>query len=593
MGSWGKGAIKEFYYHEEIQRISVKSITGLYLYDPSYTLIYSESEADQYQFSPSKKVMGVILPGAKIQLIDPTNGSLKHEFEFSTVQSAMKADLPIQPDEPKALSMVFSQDERVLAVAYADTRIAIWDLSSGSLDYLLEDKVAPLTYALYFSPTGEYLLGAGEYDSLWHLPEQKLMRANNWGAIPSNPFSPDGSMFTSGGGAGRIIVRSIPYGEIFQTLITGLAYAEGQFSQDGRYILVNGGVQIRRLSDNRMVTAEQSGVVLPEVTGVDEDWGQLAKMGHISGAQGFSQDETGAIRVFGILADNELFTWDVFAGNYVFYPLPAKPLNQAVISSEGTLLAVCTDAGLVIVDLSTQNMQTTSHCRTPGVLSFSPDDTLLARGSNALVDILSLPGAELRNNLNGHNLPVTALTFSPDGRYLASATDSPYSQVLYGSKIILWRLDPVSIYQQINDLQQQLLTFEFSHNGEYLAGSDQNLRLWRTGDAWQENIINTSASTLSFSPQDSLLAGISTAGELIIWSLPKLDELAALSVTTGAPRPEPEFKWVENLEGELILIPVYPRSTNRIRGIDVQFTLDGANLLTLTGDGILSLWAVR
>ena len=599
VGSWGKGAIQEFNFYEEIQRISIKSVTGLYIYDTSHSLIYSESDADLYRFSPSKKMLAVILPGAKIQLIDPLDGSLKYEFEFAAVQSAMKAELPIQPDEPEALSLAFSQDEKTLAVAYADTRVAVWDLSNGSLAYLLEDKVAPLTEGLYFSPTGDYLLGEGEYDSLWYLPDQKLMRANNWGNIPDNPFSPDGAMFTSGGGGGRIIVRSIPYGEIYQTLITGLEYAVGSFSQDGRYVLVNGGEQIRRLSDSRMVTAEQSGVTLPELGEPSFGWSQFAQDGHISGAHGFFLGETGSIYVYGISltdltgATPGLFVWSVFNGEYTTYPLPGIPLDRSTISATGKMLAVCTDAGLVLLDLATQEMQTTGHCRTPGVLSFSPDDTLLARGSNALVDVLSLPGAELRNNLYGHNLPGTALTFSQDGRYLASATDSPYSQVLYGSKIILWRLDPVSILYQIDDLQGQMLAFSFSNSGEYLAASDQNLRLWRTGDAWQENIINTSAFTLSFSPDDSLLAGINGSGEVILWSIPKLDELAALNAITGGARPEPEYMWVENMEGELIMLPVYPRSEDRARGIEIQFTPDGANLITLTADGILSLWAVR
>lgn len=593
VGSWGKGAIKEFFFYEEIQRISIKSLTGLYIYDTSHNLIFSLSDADLYRFSPSKKMVGIILPGAKIQLIDPVDGSLTHEFEFSTVQAAMQAELPIQPDEPKALSLAFSQDEKSVAVAYADTRVAVWDLSDGSLAYLLEDKVAPLTDALYFSPTGEYLLGEGENDSLWHIPNQKLMRADNWGNIPENPFSPDGALFSSGGGAGRIIVRSIPYGEIYQTLITGLFYAEGSFSQDGRYILVNGGEQIRRLSDSRMVTAEQSGVTLPEIPDVPIEWSKFAQAGHLSGAHGFFMDESGSILIHGISPSNDLYLWDAFTNTYTAYPLPGKPMDQSMISSSGATLAVCTDAGLVLLNVSSQALQTTGHCRTPGVLSFSPDGTLLARGSNALVDILSLPGAELRNNLNGHNLPVTALTFSPDGRYLASATDSPYSQVLYGSKIILWRLNPVSIYHEINDLQEQLLTFEFSHDGEYLAGSDQNLRMWRTGDAWQENIINTAAFALAFSPDDSLLAGINSSGEVILWSVPKLEELSTLNVITGAARPEPEYVWVENMEGELILMPFYPRPDIRTRGIAIQFTPDGANLLTLTADGILSLWAVQ
>src|SRR5262249_42168524 len=96
----------------------------------------------------------------------------------------------------------FSPDGRVLAVAYVDGGIGLWDVATGRL-LRARRAAAQEVYTLDWSPAGDLLATAGRGGQiiLWDpgdLTALKELEAPEW--VIGVRFSPDGArLFTAGG----------------------------------------------------------------------------------------------------------------------------------------------------------------------------------------------------------------------------------------------------------------------------------------------------------------------------------------------------------------------------------------------------------
>lgn len=123
------------------------------------------------------------------------------------------------------------------------------------------------------------------------------------------------------------------------------------------------------------------------------------------------------------------------------------------------------------------------------IVGFSPDGRLLANGGSEhticlwQIDLAVGPGAEVASEpvclrrLQGHRDNVSALSFSPDGRYLASSS--------YDQTAKLWDLRTGQCLKTLQGHRNRLWSVAFSPDGTLLAtgGDDRTVRLWdgRTG----------------------------------------------------------------------------------------------------------------
>lgn len=164
--------------------------------------------------------------------------------------------------------------------------------------------------------------------------------------------------------------------------------------------------------------------------------------------------------------------------------------------------------------------QTLSNQKTT-TLAVSPDGQILVSNAGRLIKLRQLLTGKVTHTLAGHADWVTALTVSPNGEILASAS-------LDGT-IKLWQLKTGQLLQTLS--AGRMTTLAFSPNGRFIA-SGSRTRLWLDGQVaggsgvqlWDvktglllQKIGSGSVNAIAFSPDSKLLA--MGSGNTQLWNL--------------------------------------------------------------------------
>lgn len=201
-------------------------------------------------------------------------------------------------------------------------------------------------------------------------------------------------------------------------------------------------------------------------------------------------------------------------------------------------------------------------------LAFSLDGKFLSAGGyDRTVHILRTTDAEEVQQLH-HEDPIWALAFSPDGRYLATASGGSLSEdsPLLKGATTLWKVDD---WNKIVSKSHRswVLTVDFSPDGKYLASMDQDgeVGIWATQSGQEVASIKhdefVPQAKINFSPDGNYLA-TAFGNKARIWE-----------VTTGK-----EIARREHRYGSLW---------------DVVFSPDGKYLATASTDTTAGLWLWR
>ncbi|MCC6234643.1 MAG: hypothetical protein IT580_18515, partial [Verrucomicrobiales bacterium] len=375
-------------------------------------------------------------------------------------------------------SLVFSPDGRRLFSAGADQTIRIWDIPGQRDLAVLRGHLSEVN-CLALSADGKTLLSGCKDGTLFGWDAERTGRALNFETLPVRvsalEFSADGRLLFSlspGEGVNVWDATTLQHLEHLKSLGREvdrlLASADGSrlyTSARGTLTVFDRGT--RRAIDTPISSSPTGRPVTPLAL-VDQD-------------RFLVTDEPGtALRLW------DTRTWES-RDLAVSSPGYRYPRGRPAFSPRGMLLALPGPANtLAIVDLTTGTTRATITSEFWGSsgAAFSPDATLLALASReGLVHLFDPASGDPLDSLRGHLLGVHDVAFSPDGQRLASAS--------------------------AKDEAVKLWDVETRHEVASFAGE---------GSLFERVL---------FSPDDTLLVAINSAGKAHLWRAPPLTTLDA------------------------------------------------------------------
>ncbi|UBF26134.1 hypothetical protein K9N68_32190 [Kovacikia minuta CCNUW1] len=207
------------------------------------------------------------------------------------------------------------------------------------------------------------------------------------------------------------------------------------------------------------------------------------------------------------------------------------------------------------------------------------------------------------NQLKGHLKPVNSITYSPDGKLLASASDD--------ETIRLWRPDGQAL-KPLEGHDARVYHVNFSPDGKLLASAsaDKTIKLWRKDRSGQfephpyKTLRGHLAPVhrISFSPNGKLLASVSADKTVRLWTI----DGRLLKVLKGHSAPiwgvsiSPDGKTLASASDDRTvrlwalngrLLKVLKGHTDDINS--VSFSPDGRLIATASNDKTIKLWTLK
>lgn len=377
-----------------------------------------------------------------------------------------------------------------------------------------------------FSPDGK-ILASGSWDKtilLWDTETHLTLTRSFYGHtsfVNSLAFSPDGKSFVSGGGDETVIIWNIDQqqtiGEQYQLDHEVASLAA---TKDGKRFATGSNIGVVELWDRNMDPATSTSLIGHAPT-------------FVNGAA-FSPDAK-------ILAtgshDKTIRLWDVATGQPIGDPLQGHTdlVVTVAFSPNGKILASGSwDNNVILWDVSNPvkpiNIGTLEgKAEVVNRVAFSPDGKILAAaymGKSLPNDLHENPviilwdvatQQQIGAPLTGHTDSVNDVVFSPDGKYLYSAS--------YDKTIIQWDVATHKNIGQFIGHTDLVYTVAVRSDGKMLAsgGSDKQVILWNvaTHQPIEQplGLHNAAVNSAAFIDDDRTLVTSSVDGTVIFWSL--------------------------------------------------------------------------
>jgi WD40 repeat protein/uncharacterized caspase-like protein len=438
--------------------------------------------------------------------------------EIATRQELLAAG----PTEPpgKVSLLAISPGGKLLALASEGSPVVqLWEVATGRA-LSLPSQEGPIT-ALAFASAGT-LLTASEDKTvrLWEVPAgRELSRMTHEARIETLSPSPDGQWVATTWQGGRSVrIWSLPQGQEAARLVHGDSVSAVAWSPQ----------------EGSLATATSSGMACTWVLMGEElvsmpGWGQHTGMLFTPDGQ----------RLITATEDEPARIWEVATGKPLMQLGDTGGVHLLVLSPDGKSLATAAGPLAMVWDVATGKER--SRLRHKGFihsLAFSPDGASVASGSRdgtARVWEVATGTEQVKVN---HKGPVKAVAFSPQGKLLATGGEDETARLweLATGKELL-RLEHKPPQAPMTDTPSALESVRFSPDGRYLATAtlDAVARVWDT-ESGKELLRKTHSAlieTLVFTPDGKAVAIANGEPSAKIWDVVTAQELTSLTSEDG------------------------------------------------------------